>query len=360
MKSGFKYTILLSLILAATLIPVALKANEGNSEDSLAITESKPLFDFFNSDELLEISLQFNIREFIRTRNEPVKKFNARLTVNEGNKMLSQDIKLNVRGKMRRKYCSFPPIMLKVKNSKTTDQVFPKGNYKLVTHCSVAGNFENYILKEYLAYRLYNILTPYSFKTRLVMVNYIDSLNPKRVIKEYGILIEDLDDLAERNNTIIVENLRVSQNHMDEFQMARVALFNYMIGNTDWSVAEQHNIKVLKTNQPMINKGIPVSYDFDYSGFVNTSYAIPNEKIPINSVTERYFLGGCYSDDLFKQVFSEFESIQPEIVQTIENFHYLRKTQKKQVLAYINNFYKKYRKEELLIADLNKTCHRLN
>jgi hypothetical protein len=192
------------------------------------------------------------------------------------------------------------------------------------------------------------------------MVNYVDSLNPKRSVREYGILIEDIDDLAARNKAVIIENLKVSQSHMDEHEMARVAFFNYMIGNTDWSVAKQHNIKVLKLDQPTAQKGIPVTYDFDYSGFVNTVYSTPTVEIPITNVTERYFLGGCYSDEMFRQIINEFEEIHPQMVKIINEFPYLHKAHKSLLLAYVNNLYRKYKKENMLIADLNRTCHRLN
>jgi hypothetical protein len=361
MKNKMKYILPLLVVFIATFHVSADTPTLTNSEDSATVKEPKVLYGFFNSEELLEITLKFNLREFIRTRLDPEQKFDARLTVkNPDNTELSQDIKLSVRGKMRRKYCSFPPIMLKVRKPKQQEQVFAKGNYKLVTHCSISGNFQNYILKEYLAYQLYNLVTPYSLKTRLVIVNYVDSLNPKRTYREYGILIEDVDDLAARNNAIVIENPKISQAHMDNREMAKVAIFNYMIGNTDWSVAEQHNIKVLKIDTPTAQKGIPVTYDFDYSGFVKTSYSSPNVSIPINHVTERYFLGGCYTDELFREVVSDFEKMRPEIEKTIRDFPYLQKAQKSLALSYINGFYKKFKRQESLLADLNRTCHRLN
>lgn len=356
--NNIKYILAVVMFLAATIRVSAESGVRINSGDSLSVKkETGAQFDFFSSDELLEITLQFNIREFIKTKMDPERNFDATLSVSDqGNKTLSQNIKLRVRGKMRRKYCSFPPIMLKIKKSKEQEQVFPKSNIKLVTHCSQAGNFDNFLLKEYLAYKLYNIVTPYSFKTRLVAVNYVDSLNPKRNIKEYGILIEDVDDLAARNNAIIIENLKIGQNHMNDYEMARVAFFNYMIGNTDWSVAEQHNIKVLKKDEPTSDRGIPVSYDFDYSGFVNASYSSPNDKIPITHVTERYFQGRCFSDELFRQIISEFEDLEPQLIQTIEDFPYLQKAHKNLAKSYIKGFYKKYKREDALIADFNRTC----
>lgn len=362
MKPLMKYTIAVLMLAFVSFPASADNINKKASADSLSgKSTNEKLYDFFGSDELLEISLQFNIREFVKTKNEMNHDFDARLSVRVSEQdTLSQDIKLRARGKMRRKYCTFPPIMLKIKKSKDQTRVFPKGNMKLVTHCNQGANFENYILKEYLAYKLYSLVTPYSFRTRLVLVNYIDSLRPERTFSEYGILIEDVDDLAERHNAITIKSLRLGQNHMDNYEMARVALFNYMIGNTDWSVAEQHNVKILKINDPLMTKGIPVAYDFDYSGFVNTSYSKPHDKVPITHVTERYFMGSCFSDELMRQVLEEYEELQPQILQTIRDFPYMIKPQRKVAENYINGFYKKFKKEDVLIADINRTCLKPN
>src|SRR5512133_258511 len=349
------------LLIAVWLFTMNLNAstnkNKENDKDSVAISNS--VFGFFDSEDIMEITLAFDIRELLRTRLQDDKNYDATLTVvRPGADSLSQDIKIKARGKMRRKYCSFPPLSLKIKDNKSGQSVFETGNYKMVTHCSPAGNFENYILKEYLSYKLYNLVTPYSFKARLVKVNYIDSKRPKASYTEYGFLIENTEQLAKRTNTDIIENVNIGQNNMDEYQMARVALFNYMIGNTDWSVQSQHNLKVLKVKDPTINKGIPVTYDFDYSGFVNTVYASPNEKIPINNVTERYFQGTCLSDELLKQIMDEFKQNQSLFVQTISDFNLLTKGQKKLAEGYINNFFKRYKKEDVLLSDIGRTCLR--
>jgi len=360
MKPIQKY-LLIVLILGITSFQVSAGSEKKMGDSAVVENEIKPMFDFFGSDEILEITLQFNMRNFIKARLEPDKNFEARLTVVTPDKQtLTQDIKMRARGKMRRKFCTFPPIMLKMKKCQDQEQVFPKGNIKLVTHCSQAANFENYLMKEYLAYKLYNVITPYSLRTRLVIVNYVDSLNPKRSIREYGFLIENEKELAARNNAIIIENLKIGQNHMDNYEMTRVALFNYMIGNTDWSVAEQHNVKVLKIDEPTSEKGIPVTYDFDYSGFVNTTYSSPNDQIPITHVTERYFQGGCYSDEVFRKVIEEFENLKPELMKTIEEFPYMQNGQKKLAASFINSFFKKYKREDALIADINRTCLRMN
>jgi hypothetical protein len=330
-----------------------------SSEGHQAEDNADNVFDFFDSAELLEMTLSFDIREFLKTKNRP-KYYDATLTVkvNAGDS-ISQLVKLKARGEMRRSYCSFPPIMLKIKNNgNKAEKNLEGGTLKLVTPCCQLPKYESYVLKEYLAYRLYNLVTPFSFKTRLVRIKYVDIHRPNKNFTAYGFLIENEDRLAERNHAVIIENKNVTQKHMMPAEMARVALFNYMIGNTDWSVPYQHNVKVLKSLDVLSDKGIPVAYDFDYSGLVNTSYSLPFEELPIKSVTERYYLGFCYSKDEINPVIDEFGELKDKFLQTINDFDYLPESSRNQVASYINSFYRVYRRQNILISDLNRTCKR--
>ena len=63
-----------------------------------------------------------------------------------------------------------------------------------------------------------------------------------------------------------------------------------MIGNTDWSVPNQHNCKVLSgMNIEHSDLGTIVPYDFDYSGLVDADYAVPYEGLALESVRERRY-----------------------------------------------------------------------
>jgi hypothetical protein len=311
-------------------------------------TAQKSEIDFFNSDQLLNITLYFDVHEFLRTKNDP-RNFDALLTVRlNDNDSVTREVKVKARGEMRRNYCSFPPVMIK----------FGDYKLKLVTHCNQSEMNENYVFKEYLAYKLFNLVTPYSFKTRLVHINYIDSDNPRRSVTAYGFLIENDEDMASRNEAKIVDNDNLSQRHMNDENMARVAVFNYMIGNTDWSVTKLHNIKVLVPADTFTNKGIPVAYDFDYSGFVKTSYSAPSKNLPIKMVTERYYLGNCISEAEIKPVLEEFEKLRDDFVKTIDEFEYLSSGSKKKLEYYINGFFKEQKNRDYLLSEMSKTCRK--
>jgi len=62
---------------------------------------------------------------------------------------------------------------------------------KLVLPCDYGKGSNDLILKEYLCYRLYEHITPYSFKTRLVNIELTEQREKKnRNFSIKGILIE--------------------------------------------------------------------------------------------------------------------------------------------------------------------------
>ena len=186
----------------------------------------------------------------------------------------------------------------------------------------------------------------------------MDVNKPEKSFTAYGILIENEDELAERTNSVIVRSKNLTQKSMNTADMARLALFNYMIGNTDWSVPLQHNIKILKPMDLNTVKGIPVAYDFDYSGLVNAVYAAPCEELPIKTVLERHYLGICIGDEEFKPVIEEFGELKDQLLGTINDFEYLSNGQKKQASSYINSFFNLYRYENFPMTALNRSCKR--
>jgi len=336
-------------------------ASDEYSDEDVLIDESGSIdpagYDFFDSEEPLEMTLSFDIRSMVKSKSKP-EYFDAMLTVKESDTdSITQDIKVKSRGFFRCSFCSFPPIMMKFKNNDDeTIQVYGK-KLKLVTHCHQTPKFQQYLLKEYLAYKLYyNLAGDYSFKTRLVRIRYQDVNKPKNSYTSYGILIENEAMLAKRNNGVFIKSNLFTPKDLNPTDMNRVALFNYMIGNTDWSVQMQHNLKILMSFDNPLRKGIPILYDFDYSGLVNTYYAAPFQELPIKNVTERYYQGVCMTDERMKPIIEEFAGLREKMLGTISDFPYLEKNEKKSVESYISSFYSLYKNQNYMISMLNNTC----
>lgn len=319
--------------------------------DSTTVTPS-----LFDSDDLLEITLKFDI-SYYRKKKPDQEYLDAVLTYYPGDKdSVSKNIKVRARGEMRRSYCDFPPLLLNftMKNS-------PGGEFagidklKIVTHCRLG--MEDYILKEYLAYRLYNVLTENSFRVRLIRINYINTARESKPIRQYGFAIEPVQLLEKRTGTVTVDIANPSRKYINRQNMDRCSIFNYMIGNTDWSVSNLHNIIIMTAKEPGTETlGIVVPFDFDYSGFVYASYAVPHESVPVKSVRERYYMGFCRTEQEYLSALGEFSDRKEEFFSIINDFPYLDAKAKKQSLSYLDEFFKGFDKRNTILYKILTQC----
>jgi hypothetical protein len=337
----------LSVLILFLVLPVSGQVQQTDSTLAAVDTLFRD-FGLFTSDEILNLSLRFNIGEYMRKKpKEEYMKATLTYYINDKDS-ISKEIKLRSRGISRNSICNFPPISLNFKKAGfENDEIKKITKLKMVTHCN-SGN-EEYLFKEFLVYKLYNALTDYSFRVRLVKVDYISTEKKGKIIRSYAFLIEPIDMLAGRTNTVEVDNLKLSQKFIIPEFMDRVNLFNYMIGNTDWSVAGLHNVKVISVtdaNYPGLGGIVP--YDFDYSGLVNAHYALPAEGLAIKSVTERIYLGACRSEEQFKERLKQFSEKKAEFYRIINEFQYLNEKDKKKMTAYLDEFYKALEKNQLM------------
>lgn len=200
-------------------------------------------------------------------------------------------VRLRTRGVWRLKHCAFPPLRFDFRDRAARGTVFQGvGRPKLVNFCRDDDVHDQYILQEYQLYRLYSLLTPISFRTRLVRMAYVDSGNGRTAATRYAIIAEDPDELAKRLGGRIVKTKGSRPTDLDAEPLALAFLFQYLIGNSDFSFNGLHNTQLVGTADGRI---LPVAYDFDYSGVVNAAYAIPNAALRITNIRERKFRGPC-------------------------------------------------------------------
>ncbi len=186
-------------------------------------------------------------------------------------------IELRTRGNVRRnpRLCSFAPLRLELPKDKIKGTVFEgHGNVKVGVHCQGERIYEQYMLKEFLANRLHNLLTPRSLRVRLARITYADKDPSKEPYTKMGILYEDADDMAKRVEARELPVPRQMFQYLDQPSLLFMSLFQYMIGNTDYSILVLHNVIML---DDVKGARIPVPYDFDYSGLVNAHYAAPTK-----------------------------------------------------------------------------------
>ncbi len=308
-------------------------------------------FNLFEKSEILEVALRFDITAY--KENKPDEEYlDALLTCKyNGQDSINKKIRLRARGNYRYNNCEFPPLRLNFKDTKFGfSDLDSLNNVKMVTHCFDNETYQTYVLKEYLIYRLYTMLTDYSFRVRLLRVQYIDIGEGGLVFEQYGFLIEPLDRLLFRVNAIEIENENAKLNSWDvePAEMDRVSTFQYLIGNADWFIDLGHNIKFIQQSVDNSTRLIPIPYDFDYSGFVNTHYAEPREDLNLKKVTDRAYMGPCRSEEEFRKMLDEFKSREEYFLDEVRNFEYLDRTVRKELIDYIESFFDLYKKDKIL------------
>ncbi|HNP24354.1 MAG TPA: hypothetical protein PKM63_18975 [Panacibacter sp.] len=294
--------------------------------------------DLFSTDSVLQITVSGNTKELFNDRDENSSMHPMVISCQDKN---GQQARLNVNIKTRGHFrksaqnCIYPPLQFNFTASDTLSQSLFSNQHKLKLVMPCAG--DEYVIREYLVYKLYNLITPLSFKVRLAKLNF-ENTNKKTAVSFYGFFIEEEDQMARRNKFSAVEwKIRAAQSKRAEF--IQMAVFEYMIGNTDWSVEYLQNIKLATVDSN--SAPITIPYDFDHAGIVNTPYALPAEELHLSSIRERRFRGYCINDmQAFDSVFAKFNVLRPDFEKVYSSCPLLTDKYKKSTLQYLSGFYK--------------------
>ncbi len=255
---------------------------------------SSPLFD---DDSVIEIRLSGPLRTLSRDKKSAKRVEYPFLLSVDGTDI---PVDIRVRGKSRTIVCGFPPLRLRFSAKDTRQTVFAGQNkLKLVTHCkSNRPAFENNTLEEYTAYRIFNLISDAGYRVRLLRIHYEDTDARLKHLDRpyYGFLIESDRELAARIDGEVSTIGGVPYSRLNDAQTALVNVFQYLIGNTDWSFVSAEGEDECCHNVHLIEKygGLyPIPYDFDFSGLVNANYAKPNSTVGKSRVTQRVYRGYC-------------------------------------------------------------------
>lgn len=318
----------------------------------------------FSSDTVLDIRIEAPLSQLMRERPEE-DYLDGKLSYTDAagvEHML--DLKLQTRGKYRqqKKTCSFAPIRLNLRKKQVAGTVFSgQDKLKLITHCkSGSERYEQLVLKEYLAYRSLQILTDMSFAARLLRVTYVDSDNKGKTITQFGFVIEDEENLADRIRMTQAKIPKIGYENLDRQRATLVDVFQYMIGNTDYSMIRGaldddccHNIKLFINNNGLYT---PIPYDFDFAGMVNAPYAKPNPKLKINSIRVHYYRGRCNSNDLLDDTAAYIRGHEAEIRALADDLDGLEANHRQDVNRYLSVFFKRVSTSKNVARYLAKKC----
>lgn len=268
----------------------------------------------FESDEVLDIELRGPLEATIRdTRRRDKQGFVLRV----GDRAI--DVAVSVRGNSRVRVCRFPPLRLDFSGSDAAATEFSgQGKLKLVTHCKDSRTYEQNVLEEFAAYRVFRMMSEVGFRVRLLRIRYVDTgKSAAKPVIRYGFVIESEAALAERVQGEVLHAPHVVRSLLKAEQAASVFVFHYLIGSTDWSLVTANTEDHCCHNGDLVKIGglhYLVPYDFDQSGLVNARYAKPDPSVGIRSVRTRRYRGYCIEGVQVDDAITRLAEMEAEIL----------------------------------------------
>lgn len=292
---------------------------------------------FFTDDDIIEMTLTTDIKSLQKQKGDDVFQDGKVKMKFADNSEVSESITVGARGKFRRGFCRIPPMML---NFRTPGSSFNNlGKLKLVISCGNKTSDEELLFKEYLIYKIYNLLEDKSFRVRLLNVTYEDKSGKNKSFTQHAFLIEDDAEMARRNGCKKKDHSSYHTESTNRDLMTKVSIFQYFIGNTDWSVPNTHNIRLIFERKNDLALPFAVPYDFDYCGLVDASYAIPNEIIGTEKITERVYRGFPRNIEEIQATLTLFKNKKDSIFSLINNFNLLSDKARETMTDYLEEFY---------------------
>lgn len=269
---------------------------------------------------------------------------------------------MRLRGKSRRRVCEFPPLRIKFSAGDTSQSIFEgQEKLKLVTHCRGTRAAQVDVLEEYAAYRIFSLISDVSYRVRLLHITYTDTDGGLResTFDRYGFVIEPASKLAERVGGQSAHVAGVSLGSLDVEQAATVFIFQYLIGNTDWSLVTNDEDDTCCHNGDLIDiesDRYYVPYDFDLSGLVNARYARPDPSLRIRKVTQRRYRGFCIPREALENALGKIIARRGDILDVISESPGLSEKEIAATTGYIEKFFAEASNTDKLLASFERRC----
>jgi len=345
MKAESKLRCLASLFFTC-LICLVLSSASLHAADADSAPVTPKLFD---SEETLKVTITAPWQELERNKSYQGP-YPATIEYEDHTgKHLTHDLTVERRGVKRQEACRIPPIKLRFEKEEIKDTVFHgQTSLKMVTHCQNSDRYDQYYLLEMMAYRMYNQVTKYSFRVRSLSVSYKDSKNGSVDADRFAFLIEDDSDVAKRNGLKKLEIPRIRPSRLESETASDLALFQYMIGNTDWAALSGpdpeeccHNVKLIAPRPLKDGDKIwPVPYDFDSAGIVNAPYALPAEGLGIHSVLQRLYRGYCAHNETLPAARQKLLAQQAAMMGVLDSDERLVQRSRNKAAKYLEKYFK--------------------
>lgn len=287
--------------------------------------------------------------------------------IDEAGETQRLDVSIRLRGNFRRQYCELPPLRLNFKKSQVKGTLFAgQDKLKLVAPCQHGLESQQKLLLEYMAYRTFEVLTDYSFGSRLIRLSYVDTDDKLKSWTDFAFVIEDEGDIGKR---LGLDRANVARNRFDELDPPTTALaelFQLLISNHDYSVLEGpegeyccHN-SVMYVREEAAGKRVPIPYDFDMSGLVDAPYASPPSHLPIRLVRTRFYRGLCQPPEVLDAAVARMLEKKDEILALFESQPELSRLSRNRNVTYIKQYYAMLEDEALFRELILDRCRGRN
>jgi hypothetical protein len=265
-------------------------------------------------------------------------------------------VQLRTRGHYRLARCSFVPMRVEFpKKASRGTPIEGQDGIKLSTHCERNGEYEQYVLREYLAYRVHELVSPIGFRARLAHGTYVDSASGKTQVSRFAFFVVSEQEMAARAGGRVEQLRGALFADVDEEALLNMSVFNYMIGGHDWSMYALHNVRLVVSANGRV---LPVPYDFDFSGLVNARYATPDPKLNIRSVRARLNRGPCRTREQLEPTLARFRSVRTAVLALYDSLPALDKGYASDAKDYLTDFFRTIDRPGDVKAELVDICSR--
>lgn len=305
------------------------------------LLSQKTMFKYLTRIDTPHLQVRTNLDSLMKKRDDYL---DATLRfVNVEGELETWDIRVKTRGRFRRRICDIPPLQIDFSKKDLRKADFEEfDKIKLVSPCFDSGEGRQNLYEEFLVYELYRALTDESFEVKPVRITLKDNFDPAKEISFKAFILEPNNELAERVGGIDVDRYSLPPDSLVAGNYLRVAMFQFMVGNFDWDLQVQRNIRIIFLEEK--GKYIIVPYDFDFSAFVAAKYVLAPEGLGIDSRKDRVYLGSYFSE-IIDETIAFFLQKQDDLKQVVQSAGYLSKEQKKAFEDYLTSFFKFIRKK---------------
>jgi len=311
----------------------------------------------FDNTEILALRIESDFTHLEATK-ESEEYQPALLRVKYGDSLyMRKKVEIRARGNSRKKYCDYPPFKIRFGQTGFAISEFSRvSDLKVVSQCHPSPVYESYLLKEYLAYRVYQMLSPMSYRTRLARITYVDTGKKGKSWEQYGFLIEDDEMVEKRLDLVEVNRPEDRMARIDPDNLARVSLIQYLLGNVDWNVNSGHNIKYFQRSSDPQDTVFILGYDFDLTGFVDPAYGVPKASLNMTRMQDRRFIGCEIPEKTLWKNFQYLIRQKEPILELIEGFDLLPYEKGRDISSFLKTAFSLEKKEKRKERELIKKC----